>query len=69
MFTTQELKDVVALYADVFIDDGTLVCDWEMRWGSTQQLPGIRSLHDSIFVKNPVTNAVLARVCASQWNS
>lgn len=26
------------------------------------KLPGIRSLHDFIFVKNPLTNSVLAKV-------
>ncbi len=68
VFTTQELKDIFALYADVFIDDGTLVCDWRNAMGKYSKLPGIRSLHDFIFVKNPVTNAVLAKVrhlCAS----
>jgi hypothetical protein len=62
VFCTQELQDVIALYADVTIDDGSIVCDWRNAMTKYSKLPGIRSLHDFIFVKNPVTNTVLAKV-------
>ncbi len=62
VFSTQELKDVIALYADVTIDDGAIVCDWRNAMAKYSKLPGIRSLHDFIFVKNPVTDTVLAKV-------
>ena len=62
VFCTQELKDVIALYADITIDDGSIVCDWRNAMTKYSKLPGIRSLHDFIFVKNPVTNTVLAKV-------
>ena len=62
VFTTQELKDVIALYAHVVIDDGSIGCDWRNAMAKYSKLPGIRSLHDFIFTKNPVTNAVIAKV-------
>ena len=56
------LKDIIALYADVVIDDGSIVCDWWNAMSKYSKLPGIRSLHDFIYVKHPVTNSVVAKV-------
>lgn len=60
VFTTQELKDVIARYADVVVDDGSIVCDWRNAMAKYSKLPGICSLHD--FILNPVTNMVIAKV-------
>ena len=60
VFTTQELKDVIALYAGVSVDDGSIICDWRNAMTKYSKLPGIRSLHDFIFTRNPVTNTVIA---------
>ena len=62
VFNTEELKNVIALYADVVVDDGCMVCDWRNAMTKYLKLPGIRSLHDFIFTLNPVTNAVIAKV-------
>ena len=39
VFCTQELKDVIALYADVTIDDGSIVCDWRNAMTKYSKLP------------------------------
>ena len=63
MFTTEELKEVISPYAKVVIDDGKLVCNWRdplpQKYSKAQ---GIRTLHDFIYVTNPVTSVVLAKV-------
>lgn len=61
VFTTQELKDVIA-YANIVTDNGSIVCDWRNAMAKYSKLPGISSLHDFIFTRNPVTNAVIAKV-------
>ena len=62
VFNTEELKDIIALYADVVIDDGNIVCDWRNAMLKYSKLHGIRSLHDFIYMKHPVTNSVAAKV-------
>lgn len=62
VFTTEELKEVISSYAAVVIDKGEIVHDW--RSPLTQKfskLPGIRSLHDFIYVLHPITSKVVAR--------
>ncbi len=63
VFTTSELQnDVIAEYADVTVDDGNLVYAWrEAVAAKYSKFPGIRSLHDFIFTKNPATGSVLAK--------
>ena len=61
VFTTDELKQVVSLHATAVVDDGHLVCDWRSRL-TKYRLPGIRSLHDFLFVKNSGNNTVVAKV-------
>ncbi len=62
VFNTEELKNVVATYADVIVDDGHLVCDWRSAMDKYTKLPGIRALHDFIFTKHPITKEVVAKV-------
>ena len=62
MFTTVEFGEIVARYATVVTDDGTIVCDWRNALMKYSKLPGNRSLHDFIFTKNPVTKKVIAKV-------
>ena len=62
VFNTEELKDIIALYADVVIDDGSIVCDWRNAMSKYSKLPGIRSLHDFIYMKHSATNYVVAKV-------
>ena len=62
VFSTEELKNVIATYADVVVDGGSIVCDWRKAMAKYTKVPGIRSLHDFIFTKNPVTNSVIAKV-------
>ena len=62
-FHTNELKDIISDYAEVIVDDGTLVCDWrEILSEKYSKIPGIWQLHDFIFVKHPTTLCVVARV-------
>ena len=62
VFNTEELKNVISLYADVIVDDGCMVCDWRNAMTKYSKLPGIRSLHDFIFTLNLVITAVIAKV-------
>ena len=62
VFNTKELRDVISIYADVTVDEGAIVCDWRNAMTKYSKLPGIRSLHDFLFTKHPVTNSVLAKV-------
>ena len=61
VFTTEELGQIAGRYATVLHDDGTIVCDWRNVLTKYSKLPGIRSLHDFIFTKNPV-NELVAKV-------
>lgn len=64
VFNTDELKDIIARYAEVIVDDGTIVGDWrEVLSQKYSKLPGIQKLHDFIFVIHPITSAVVTRVC------
>lgn len=63
VFTTHELQeDVIGPYADVTVDDRSLVLDWRVELSSKySKFPGIRSLHDFLFMKNTVTGTVTAK--------
>ena len=65
VFSTAELKaDVIAHYADVTEDDGSIVRVWrEPVAKKFSKMPGIQSLHDFVF-KHCVTGAVVARTRA-----
>ena len=63
VFTTEELKEVISSYAEVIIDKGDIVCDWRTSLSRKfSKLPGIRTLHDFLYVINPVTSGVVAKV-------
>ena len=62
VFTTEELRNVIAQYADVVVDDGTLVRDWRSVLTKYTKFPGIRSLHEFIFSYNSVTGRVTGKV-------
>ena len=67
VFTTNELKDIIAQYAAVTIDEGTIVHEWRSTLGKYSKLPGIRSLHDFIFAKNSVTGNLLVKVRSQSY--
>ena len=56
MFTTQELSEIVSALATAVVDDGRLVCNWRDKLTKYTKLPGIRSLHDFLFVKNTTSS-------------
>ena len=64
VFSTTELKeDVIAQYADVTVDDGSIVHVWrEPLAVKYSKMPGVRSLHDCVFSKHCVTGEVVARM-------
>lgn len=63
VFSTTELKDdVIAQYADVTEDDGSIVRVWREPLSTKySKMPGIRGLHDFVYSKHCVTGAVVAR--------
>ena len=61
VFKTEELKGVIALHADVVVDQGEIVCDWRTNLTKYSKLPGIRSLHDFVFAKN-VTGGIVCKI-------
>ena len=64
VFTTEELKvAVISPYAEVIVDEGEIVQDWRTPITKKySKLPGIRTLHDFVYVYNPVTSGVVAKV-------
>ena len=62
VFTTVELGDIISPYSSLTIADGTKVHDWRGVLTKYSKLPGIRRLHDFVFIKNSVTNKVIAKV-------
>ena len=62
VFTTEELQAVISQHADVVVEDGTVVCDWRTTLLKYTKLPGIRSLHDFIIMKNSATGKVVCKV-------
>ena len=62
VFTTKELKNVILPYAEVVVDDGNVVSDWRNKLSKYSKFPGIRSLHDFLFVKNSATGKVVCKV-------
>lgn len=62
VFNTEELGDIVSRYANVTIANGTMVYDWRTLLSKYSKLPGIRNLHDFLFVKHAVTKQLVAKV-------
>lgn len=63
VFNTSELSHIIAPYSEVVVDNGALVADWrDVLSKKYSKLPGIQKLHDFIYVKNPVTSNVVAKV-------
>lgn len=63
VFTTIELQnDVIGPYTVDTVDDGSLVRAWrDAVFRKYSKFPGIRGLHDFLFIKNAVTGTVTAR--------
>ena len=61
VFNTEELKGVIALHADVVVDQGEIVSDWRAKLTKYSKLPGIRSLRDFVIVRNSVTGNVVCK--------
>ena len=55
------LNNTVAPYSEV-VNNGALVADWRCALKKYSKLPGNQKLHDFIYVKNPVTSNVVAKV-------
>ena len=65
VFSTTELNDVLAGYADVTVDCGSIVHFWrEPVADKYSKLIGIRNLHDFVFSKHLVSGEVVARARA-----
>ena len=62
VFNTKELQEVITVYADVVVDCGEIVCDWRTNMAKYSKFPGIRSLHDFVFVKHLVSGTVVSKV-------
>ena len=63
--TTEQKNDVMANYADVTEDDGSVVRVWrEPLSVKYSKMQGIRSLHDFVFSKHCLTGEVVPRVHA-----
>lgn len=44
VFNTIELRDIIALYSEVTVDDGSVVCDWRKSVSAKySKFPGIRA--------------------------
>jgi len=62
-FTTDKLKEIISPYAEVIVDDGKIVCNWQnILTKKYSKVEGIHALHNFIFIINPMTSAVLAEV-------
>ena len=62
VFTTEELQKVILPYAEVIVDDGSIVSDWRNKLSKYSKFLGIRSLYDFLFVKNSATGKVVSKV-------
>ena len=62
VFTTEELQKVILPYAEVIVDDGSIVSDWRNKLSKYSKFSGIRSLYDFLFVKNSATGKVVSKV-------
>ena len=71
VFSTIELKnDIIANYADVTENDGSIVGVWREPLSTKySKLQGIRSLHDFVFSKHCLTGEVIPRVRAVLYRS
>lgn len=63
VFSTEDLAEVITPHADVVIDQGEIVHDWRNSLSMKySKLPGIRGLHDFVFVTSAVTNELTCKV-------
>ena len=63
VFNTSELSNIIAPNSVVAVDNGALVADWrDVLSKKYSKLLGIQKLHDFVYVKNPVTLNVVAKV-------
>lgn len=62
IFTITELGKIAEQYAFVVIDEGERVYQWRSSLEKYSTLPGIRDLHDFIFVRQPGSDVKL-KVC------
>ena len=62
-FNIAQLSELVSKYASVTLDDGKLVRTWRSLLSDKySNLPGIRSLHDFLIVKHPLTGSAVMKV-------
>ena len=62
-FNIAQLAELVSKYASVTLDDGKLVYTWRSLLSDKySNLPGIRSLHDFLIVKHPLTGSAVMKV-------
>ena len=50
IFNTMELASCIGRYADTIVDQGEIMQNWRDSLKKYTKLPGIRNLHDFIFV-------------------
>lgn len=62
IFNTAELASCIERYADIVIDKGEIVHTWRDSLIKYTKLPGIRSLHDFVIVRNPVSSKAVIHV-------
>ena len=59
-----QLAELISKYASVTVDDGKLVRTWCLLLSDKYtNLPGIRSLHDFLIVKHPITMMKVRKNC------
>lgn len=63
VFNITELESVASNYSSVVIDDGDIVKTWrEKTEEKYSKLPGIRSLHDFLIVRHPISNNAIMKI-------
>lgn len=64
MANTTELKDIIARYSEVTVDEGPVVHNWRDAVSTKySKFPGLCALHNFIFAKNSVTGGVTIKTC------
>ena len=62
-FNIAQLAELISKYASVTVDDGKLVSTWCLLLSDKYtNLPGIRSPHDFLIVKHPITGSTMMKV-------
>ena len=61
IFNSEDLQNVISQHADVTVDHGEIVHDWRENLTKYSKMPGIRSLHDFVFVKNSATGKMVCK--------